>query len=83
MVRALDGLTPKSRARLQAALAGVAEHFGNPHRHAGLGLRKLGPGLWECRFDLSLRVVFITDADGLPAYDLMSHDQLRVWLKKS
>ena len=82
MVRALDGLTPKSRARLQEALSGVAEHFGNPRRHAGLGLRKLGPGLWECRFDLSLRVLFITDVDGLRAYDIMNHDQLRAWLKQ-
>ena len=82
MVRALDGLPPKTRARLQETLSGVAENFGNARRHAGLGLRKLGPGLWECRFDLSLRVLLIQDADGLLAYDIMNHDQLRAWLKK-
>ena len=82
MVRALDELTSKSRAMLQETLSGVSEHFGNPRRHAGLGLRKLGPGLWECRFDLSLRVILIQDTDGLLAYDIMNHDQVRAWLKK-
>jgi hypothetical protein len=44
MVAALDELTSKSRAKLEVTLSGVSENIGNPRRHAGLGLRKLGPG---------------------------------------
>lgn len=82
MVQAAGELTPKSHAKLQETLSGVTEYFGNPRRHAGLGLRKLGPGIWECRFDLSLRVILILDAESLMAYDIMNHDQLRAWLKQ-
>jgi hypothetical protein len=82
MVRALDGLTPASREKLQATLSGVSENFGTPRRHAGLGLRKLGLGIWECRFHLALRVILIQDADGLLAFDIMNHDQVRAWLRK-
>jgi len=53
MVRAAGELTPKSQAKLQEALSGVAENFGNPRRHAGLGLRKLGPGIWESSYSQS------------------------------
>lgn len=82
MVRALDELTPESRDRVQEMLSSVSENFGNPRRHAGLGLRKLGPGIWECRLDLSLRVILIQDTDGLVAFDVMSHDQVRAWLRR-
>jgi hypothetical protein len=78
----LNGLTAESRAKLQVTLSSLSENFGNPRWHSGLGLRKLGPGLWECRFDLSLRIILILDADGLLAYDIMNHDQVRAWLKK-
>lgn len=82
MAAALAELASKSRAKLEVTLSGVSENFGNPRRHAGLGLRKLGPGIWECRFDLSLRVILIQDTDGLLVYDIMNHDQVRAWLKR-
>ena len=82
MTHAVRLLAPESRAKLQKLLSAVSENFGNPHRHAGLGLRKLGPGIWECRFDLSLRVVLIQDGDNLLAYDILSHGQVQAWLRK-
>lgn len=81
MLRALRGLTPELQGKLRQTLSAVSEDFGNPHQHAGLGLRKLGPGTWECRFDLFLRVIFIQDREGLVAFDIMTHDQVRAWLK--
>ncbi|HWF19706.1 MAG TPA: hypothetical protein VG754_10580 [Verrucomicrobiae bacterium] len=66
---------------MAATLAEVSAHFGDPHRHAGLGLRKLSPGLWECRLDIRSRLVFMKEKDRLIAYDLMNHDEIRAWLK--
>ena len=48
-IRSQRKLEAEARAKLQAALSAVAQHFGDPHRHAGLGLRKLYKELWECR----------------------------------
>ena len=80
-VRAARRLNPDSRAKIEAVLRAVAERFGNPHFHAGLGLRKLGKRLWECRIDLQWRIVLIQDETRLRAYDIMTHDELRAWLR--
>jgi hypothetical protein len=68
-------------AEVEAKLAQVAEEFGDPHRHGGLGLRKLGRRSYEARLGLGWRVIFIKEEDRLTAYDLMNHDQVRQWLK--
>jgi hypothetical protein len=81
MLRAIGELTPKSRDKLEETLSRVAENFGNPRQHAGLGLRKLGPAIWECRLDLSRRIILIQDEEALLAYDIMDHDALRAWLR--
>jgi hypothetical protein len=44
------------------ALGSVLEAWGEPHRHAGIGLRKLGSGIFECRCGLRLRLLFVPDA---------------------
>ena len=80
-VRATRRLSPDSRAKAEAVLHAVAEHFGNPHLHAGLGLRKLAKRLWECRIDLQWRIVLIQDQTRLRAYDIMTHNELRAWLR--
>lgn len=81
LLRAARALSPEARTKLEAALASVAAGFGDPHKHGGLGLRKLGPGIWECRLDLQRRIVFVQEPQRLMAFDLMSHDQVRAWLK--
>jgi hypothetical protein len=40
-------------------LAEIQSGFGRPHRHAGLGIRKLGPDLFECRVGLKMRLIFV------------------------
>src|SRR5437870_1142181 len=47
------------QAEVAAALRRVQEGFGQPHIHSGLGLRKLGPNLFECRTDRGWRLVFL------------------------
>jgi len=66
---------------IEEKLTLVAEQFGDPHRHGGLGLRKLGRRSYEARLDRDLRIVFIKEVDRLTAYNLMDHDQVRKWLK--
>lgn len=69
------------RAAASAALAAEAASFGQPHRHSGLGLRKLGKQSCEARVCLQWRIVFILDGEILTAYDIMSHDEVRCWTR--
>jgi hypothetical protein len=55
--------------------------FGDPHLHAGLGLRKIGPEYFECRIDLGWRMILWQRQDDLLAYEIMSHDEVRAWLR--
>jgi hypothetical protein len=71
IIRSAKSLNPEQRAALNAILAKVGQNFGDPHKHGGLGLRKVGADLWECRLDLRLRVVFSLETKGLGAYDIM------------
>jgi len=82
LLRSLRKLDANIREKVEAALAEVSRNFGDPHRHAGLGLRKLSPGLWECRLDIHFRIVFLQEEDRLIAYDIMNHDEVRAWLKR-
>lgn len=81
VVRTARQLGPEVTAKAEKALALVARHFGDPHRHSGLGLRKLGRNSHEVRGWLRWRIVLIKEADRLTAYDIMDHDGVRAWLK--
>jgi len=74
-------LPPDVRNSASAAIAFVAEAFGQPHLHGGLRLRKLGKRSYEVRVQLQWRVVFSLDGETLTAYDLMSHDEVRRWVR--
>jgi hypothetical protein len=68
-------------AEVEDKLTRVSRHFGEPHRHSGLGLRKLGRRSYEVRVSRGLRIVLIIEPDRLTAYDLMDHNQVARWLK--
>jgi len=74
-------LPPEIRESASAAITAVAEAVGQPHQHGGLGLRKLGKLSYEVRVQLQWRMVFILDGDVLTAYDVMSHDEVRRWVR--
>jgi len=80
-LKSLDQLSPEQRAKAEAALRAVSEAFGQPHRHAGTGLRKLSTEYYECRIDLALRILLLHRHDGLLAYDVMTHEELRAFLR--
>jgi hypothetical protein len=81
LVRAAWKLGSETVAKVEERLALIAAQFGDPHRHGGLGLRKLGRRSYEARVDRGWRIVLIKEEDRLTAYDLMNHDQVRKWLK--
>jgi mRNA-degrading endonuclease RelE of RelBE toxin-antitoxin system len=76
-----DKLSPGVREKAAQAIAKVAAAFGDPHRHRGLGLRKLARRSYEIRVHLQWRVVFIHDKNVLIAYDVMNHDEISLWLR--
>jgi len=74
-------LSPDLREKASKAIGDVAAAFGDPHKHRGLGLRKLAKRSYEIRVHLQWRVVFIHDGKTLIAYDVMNHDEVSQWLK--
>ncbi len=74
-------LPPDLREKASQAITQVAQAFGDPHQHRGLGLRKLAKRSYEIRVHLQWRVVFIYDDTSLIAYDIMNHDEVALWLR--
>jgi mRNA-degrading endonuclease RelE of RelBE toxin-antitoxin system len=74
-------LSQTEREQISEALRALASGFGNPHLHSGLGIRRLRKALFECRAGLQLRIIFFAEKGLLTAYEVMSHDELKAWLK--
>jgi hypothetical protein len=73
---------PKSeRAEYLLALCELAESFGRPHAHTGLGIRKLGNKLFECRVNLALRFIFQDRPTDLFVSFLGNHDEIKALLR--
>jgi hypothetical protein len=73
-------LTPLSRterADCLLALHELQDAFGQPHRHAGLAIRKLRATTYECRGNLRLRFLFENRPECLYVFALLSHDEVR------
>jgi hypothetical protein len=69
------------RADVAEALRRVQEGFGRPHVHSGLGLRKIGPDLFECQTERGWRLVFIA-VKGLLTFDFAGNqDQVQSYLR--
>jgi len=70
------------RAEVARTLQAVSDGFGQPHLHSGLGLRKLAAGVFECRTDLKLRLVFRA-RKGVLIFDFAgNHDAVRAYLRR-
>lgn len=76
------GRLPKSeRVECLLALCELAEAFGQPHAHSGLGIRKLGRRLFECRGSLALRFIFQDRPTDLFVSFLGNHDEIKALLR--
>lgn len=81
LIRTARRLGPETVARSEELLRLISQHFGDPHKHSGISLRKLGRLSYEARIGLQWRIVLIKEKDRLTAYDMMDHDEVRAWLK--
>lgn len=63
------------------ALLDLSVQFGNPHAHSGLGIRKLGRDVFECRAGLRVRCGFVVSEENLTVEFLGNHDELRRWMR--
>ena len=77
----LSALPKPVRDECWDALLQLTETFGRPHSHAGIGIRKLGPLLFECRGNRELRFLFLNLEDCLEVRFLGNHDEIRKEIK--
>jgi hypothetical protein len=63
------------------ALLELCETFGRAHLCSGLSVRKLLPGVFECRAGLSLRFVFRDTPDAVTAVHLGNHDEVQALIR--
>jgi hypothetical protein len=60
----------------------LADVFGLPHVHSGVGIRKLGNKLFECRGNRDLRFIFQDRTNELYVSFLGNHDEIRALLRR-
>jgi len=82
VLRRLRQVSRDDRIACLLALCELTEAFGHPHRHGGLGVRKLGGKIFECRGTLSLRFVFQDRPGALYVSFLGTHDEVRALLRR-
>ncbi|MBF8254039.1 MAG: hypothetical protein HW373_734 [Deltaproteobacteria bacterium] len=78
----LRSLPKNERVECLLALCDLVESFGQPHVHSGLGIRKLGAKLFECRGNRSLRFVFQDRSADLYVSFLGDHDEIKALLRR-
>ena len=81
VLRRLQALPKSERVECLLALCELPEAFGRPHAHSGLGLRKLGNKLFECRGSVKLRFIFQDRSSDLFVSFLGNHDEIKALLQ--
>ena len=76
----LRKLSKSEKVECLLALCDLAESFGKPHMHSGLGIRKLGGKLFEFRGTVSLRFLFQDRPSDLYVSFLGNHDDIKALL---
>lgn len=81
VLRRLRELPKSERGECLLALCELDESFGRPPAHSGLGIRKLGNKLFECRGNLALRFIFQDRSTDLFVSFLGNHDEIKALLR--
>jgi len=81
VIKRLQSLTKNERIGWLLSLIELTEAFGQPHKHSGLGIRKLGEKLFECRGNLSLRFLFQVRQTDLYISFLGNHNEIKTLLR--
>jgi hypothetical protein len=82
VIRRLRELPKNERIECLLALCDLIDSFGQPHVHSGLGIRKLGTKLFECRGNRDLRFIFQDRGTELFVSFLGNHDEIRMLLRR-
>jgi mRNA-degrading endonuclease YafQ of YafQ-DinJ toxin-antitoxin module len=81
--RDVRGLSEAHRLAVFDAMLSLPRALGDPHAHAGLGIRKLhASGIWEARVGLGLRLVFGLETGLLTLVRVGSHEEIRRYLRQ-
>ena len=78
--RCLRGLPDDRLLAVLEAIRAAEAAYGNPHRHAGIGLRRIGDFL-ECRDALNRRLIFQRRGEVLEFHFYGTHDQVKAFLR--
>ena len=81
VMQRLQRLPKSERVECLLALCDLADTFGRPHAHSGLGIRKLGSSLFECRGNIALRFIFQDRPADLFVSFLGNHDEIKALLR--
>jgi len=81
VLQRLRALPKAERTECLLALCELVDSFGRPHAHSGLGIRKLGNKLFECRGNVELRFIFQDRPNDLFVSFLGNHDEIKALLK--
>jgi hypothetical protein len=71
------------REAAKSTLRDIPAAFGRPHAHAGLGLRQLRPGIFECRIGLRQRAIFVREGSAIVVVMIGTHNEVRAYLKEN
>ena len=80
--RAYHRLQEPDQHLVDHALAGLTEYLETGRATMGLGLKKLGPGVFEARAGLGLRIVYVEEGDRVMLALLGNHDEVRRFLRR-
>ena len=82
VLRRLRQVTKSDRVQCLLALCDLVDGYGQPHVHGGLGIRKLGNKLFECRGNRDLRFIFQDRTGELFVSFLGNHDEIATLLRR-
>jgi mRNA-degrading endonuclease RelE of RelBE toxin-antitoxin system len=71
----------ETRGKIGRALRLLELDFGHPHRHQGLGIRKLTGNFFEIRVGLDIRVVFQNRSECLLFLTAGNHEEVQKFLR--
>lgn len=81
VLKRLKKLEKAERVECLLALVELADTLGQPHRHSGIGIRKLGDRLFECRGNLAVRFLFENRSEDLFVFFLSNHAEVQNLLR--
>jgi mRNA-degrading endonuclease RelE of RelBE toxin-antitoxin system len=74
---ALKNLSDVDVNRVEEALRVLPDCFGQPHRHAGISIRRMKKNIFECRAGLKIRLLFRANERALEIFFVGGHDDVR------